>query len=437
MPDNRLLSQQHMLILGAALFGITCLYSSRNPFNKNKDEDEELDPTDYAARARQILRSTPLIDGHNDFPFLLRQQLKGKIYDHDFLTERLASHSDFKKMREGMMGGQFWSVFVPVPEDLVPGADLNDEGRRRMELNEPNWAVRDTLEQIDLTKRMVAHYPSMFDLCTDPASVRRAHAQGKIASMIGMEGGHQTGNSLGALRLFFEAGVRYMTITHNSDNAFGTCWKSVDLETGKDAGLTNFGQDCIREMNRLGMMVDLSHVSPKTMRDVLKVARAPVICSHSGAYSVNKHLRNVPDDVIRALKQNGGIVMVPAIAPFMNWEHPEEATIEDMIDHILWIAELAGWSHVGLGSDFDGYTEVVKGLEDTSKWPNLIERLLARGNVTDQQARLLVGENLLRVWKDVDRVAETIQKQGELPCEEYWGGRLWEPENMDVPRLFP
>ncbi len=203
----------------------------------------------------------------------------------------------------------------------------------------------------------------MFELCTDPASVRRAHAQGKIASMIGVEGGHQTGNSLGALRLFFESGVRYMTLTHNSDNAIGTCWKSVDLENGKDAGLTNFGQNCIREMNRLGMLVDLSHVSPQTMRDVLEVARAPAIFSHSGAYSVNKHLRNVPDDVIRALKDNGGIVMVPAIAPFMNWEHPEEATVEDMIDHILWIAELVGWDHVGLGSDFDGYTAVLKGLE--------------------------------------------------------------------------
>jgi membrane dipeptidase len=210
---------------------------------------------------------------------------------------------------------------------------------------------------------MIAQYPSLFELCTDAASVRRAHAKGKIASMIGVEGGHQTGNSLGALRMFFESGVRYMTITHNSDNAFGTCWKSVDLESGKDAGLTSFGQDCIREMNRLGMMVDLAHVSPKTMRDVLRVARAPVIFSHSGAYSVNKHLRNVPDDVIKALKTNGGIVMIPAIAPFMNTDHPDEATVEDMIDHILWVADLAGWGHVGLGSDFDGSTMVVKGLE--------------------------------------------------------------------------
>ena len=203
----------------------------------------------------------------------------------------------------------------------------------------------------------------MFELCTDAASVRRAHTNGKIASMIGVEGGHQTGNSLGALRLFFESGVRYMTITHNSDNAFATCWKSVDLESGKDGGLTRFGQDCIREMNRLGMMVDLAHVSPETMRGVLRVARAPVIFSHSGAYSCNKHLRNVPDDVIRAMKDNGGILMIPAIALFMNTEHHEDATVEDVIDHILHVVELAGWDHVGLGSDFDGSTSIVRGLE--------------------------------------------------------------------------
>lgn len=203
----------------------------------------------------------------------------------------------------------------------------------------------------------------MFELCTDAASVRRVHKQGKIASMIGVEGGHQTGNSLGALRIFFESGVRYMTITHNSDNAFGTCWKSVDPATGKDAGLSKFGQECIREMNRLGMMVDLAHVSPNTMRGVLEVARAPVIFSHSGAYSVTKHGRNVPDDVIRSMKTNGGILMIPAVNAFMNLDHPEDATVEDMIDHILWVVELAGWEHVGLGSDFDGYTGTVKGLE--------------------------------------------------------------------------
>lgn len=181
--------------------------------------------------------------------------------------------------------------------------------------------------------------------------------------MIGIEGGHQTGDSLGALRQLFDMGARYMTMTHNCDNSFATCHMSWNQETGEDAGLTEFGKYAIWEMNRLGMMVDLSHVSPKTMRQVLEVTKAPVIFSHSGAYDVNKHSRNVPDDVIAGLKMNGGIVMVPAISPFMNSEHPEDATIEDVVDHILHVVHVAGWEHVGLGSDFDGSTMVVKGLE--------------------------------------------------------------------------
>ncbi|EXJ89928.1 hypothetical protein A1O3_02995 [Capronia epimyces CBS 606.96] len=400
-------------------------------------KEESIDAKDYLGRAKRILQNSPLIDGHNDFPFLLRQQLHGEIYGHDFEAETLASHTDLWKMRDGMMGGQFWSVYVPCPEDLVPGVDLDDPNKRVPDLNEPNWAVRDTLEQIDLTKRLVARYPAFLEFCTNPSCVRRAHKQGRIASMIGIEGGHQLGNSLGALRLFFETGARYVTLTHNCDNAFGTSWISVNQTAGTDSGLTKFGHSFVREMNRLGMMVDLAHVSPNTMRHVLRVAKAPVIFSHSGSYSMQKHLRNVPDDVLKVLVPNGGIVMVPAISFFMNTNHPEDATVEDVVDHILWIAHVAGWEHVGLGSDFDGSTSVVHGLEDTSQWPKLIARLLARGNVTDQQAQLLVGENLLRVWDDIERVARLSQQGAQLPCEESWEDRVWEVENQDVPRLFP
>lgn len=223
--------------------------------------------------------------------------------------------------------------------------------------------MRDTLEQIDITKRLVEQYPDSLELCFSPECVRRVHKSGKVASMIGIEGGHQTGNSLGALRLLYETGARYMTLTHNCDNAFGTSWVNMDLKTGKDAGLTDFGRAFVSEANRLGLFVDISHVSHRTMRDVLEVARAPVIFSHSGAYSVHDHLRNVPDDVLRGLKQNGGVIMVPVISLFLNSKHPEEATVEDVIDHILWIADIAGWEHVGLGSDFDGSTFVVKGIE--------------------------------------------------------------------------
>lgn len=316
----------------------------------------------YLALAESILRQTPLIDGHNDLPFLLRQQLKAKIYDQDFNAGTFNNHADIRRMKQGLMGGQFWSVYMPVPRYLAPGADENDDRTPHLDLNEPNWAVRDTLEQIDVTKRMIEYYPDDLQLCTEPDSVRHAHSLGKIASMIGVEGGHQTGNSLGALRMFFESGARYMTLTHNADNAFGTSWVSVDLEKGIDRGLTDFGKSCVLEMNRMGMMVDLSHVSPNTMRNALEVAKAPVIFSHSGAYGVTKHLRNAPDDVVLKVKENGGIIMVPAVTRFVS-ENPDGATVDDMIKHIMHIADLIGWEHVGLGSDFDGTKDIIKGLE--------------------------------------------------------------------------
>jgi membrane dipeptidase len=335
-------------------------------------------------RAKRLLRTTPLIDGHNDFPFLLRQQLHNQIYDHD-LRDNLSCHTSLEKMRRGMMGGQFWSVYVPNPEELrlsPPESDGQENGDasnghtcgcehvrsgklRSLGLNEPNWAVRDTLEQIDITHRLIEAYPSYLKLCTTAAEVRNAFAEGRIASMLGIEGGHSTGNSLGALRLFYNMGVRYMTITHNSDNAFGTSWITVDpaVPGAKDHGLTKFGESCVTEMNRLGMLVDLSHVSAETMRGALKVAKAPVIYSHSSAWTMTRHGRNAPDDVLQTVKTNGGVVMVPAVAPFLREGDYSEANVEDMLDHIVYIANLIGWEHVGLGSDFDGTTLITKGFE--------------------------------------------------------------------------
>lgn len=219
------------------------------------------------------------------------------------------------------------------------------------------------MEQIDITKRLIAHYPGLLEYCTDAVCVQRAHKAGKIASMIGVEGGHQTGGSLGVLRLFFESGVRYMTLTHNCDNAFATSCVSSGLKHGKDVGLTKFGEAAVLEMNRLGMMVDLSHVSPNTMRSAIRFSRAPVIFSHSAAFNLSQHVRNVPDDVLMSLKDNGGLVMVPAVSLFLDWENPDGKTVDDLIDHILHIVKLAGWEHVGLGSDFDGSVKVLEGLE--------------------------------------------------------------------------
>lgn len=183
--------------------------------------------------------------------------------------------------------------------------------------------------------------------------------------MLGIEGGHSTGNSLGALRLFYNTGVRYMTITHNSDNAFGTSWITVDPQVpgAEDHGLSSFGEACVGEMNRLGMLVDLSHVSAETMRGALRVAKAPVIYSHSAAWALTNHGRNVPDDVLEMVKHNRGVVMVPAVEPFLRKEGQSEAKVEDMLNHIVYIASKIGWEHVGLGSDFDGTTLIIKGLE--------------------------------------------------------------------------
>jgi membrane dipeptidase len=241
--------------------------------------------------------------------------------------------------------------------------------------------------------------------------------------MIGIEGGHQVGGSIGSIRQMFNLGARYITLTHNCDNAFGTSASTV-AAGGLDGGLFKLGYEAVKEMNRLGMMVDLSHVSHRTMRDILSIARAPVIFSHSGAYSVEPHLRHVPDDVLRAVKQNGGIVMAVFVNRFLNMRHPEQANIHDVVDHIFHIAKVCGWECVGLGSDFSGTPHVPIGLEDVSKFPDLIELVMERG-ATDEQVRLLVGENLLRVWENIEQRAREIQATGEKPSEEEYEGRNW------------
>ncbi|KUJ11264.1 uncharacterized protein LY89DRAFT_710354 [Mollisia scopiformis] len=347
-----------------------------------------IDPLDYTARTKHVLSTTPLIDGHNDLPHLIRIELYGKMCDGTFnFNDKLLGHTDVQRMRKGQMGGQFWSVFVECEEEVG--------------IDDPTWIVRDTLEQIDIARRFIEEYPSVFQYCDTPRCAREAHKAGRIASMIGIEGGHQVGNSLGAIRQMYDLGARYITTTHNCDNAFATAASTVAAGR-EDKGLTPFGHEYVKEMNRLGMMIDLSHVSHQTMRDVLSVTQAPVIFSHSGAYSVQKHLRHAPDDVLRGIKANGGIVMAVFVNRFLNMKHPEEATIHDVVDHIMHIAEVAGWKHVGVGSDFSGTPAVPIGLEDVSKYPDLVALLMERG-ATDEQVRMFAGENLLRVWADIER----------------------------------
>lgn len=294
----------------------------------------------------------------------------------------LASHTDLVRMKEGRLGGQFWSVFVECDSKLA-------------QPNDPTHAVRDTLEQIDVARRFIAATPEL-EFCDTSSCVMPAFRRGKVPSMLGAEGLHQAGASIAVIRQLHDLGVRYITLTHNCDNPFATAASTVTA-TGKDAGLSAFGRAAIAEMNRLGMMVDLAHVSHQTMRDVLDVTEAPVIFSHSTCYELSKVYRNAPDDVLVRLRENGGVLMIMFVRQFLDKENPGAANIETVVDHIMHVAEVAGWDHVGIGGDFDGVglTDVADGVNSVADYPALTQAVMRRG-ATDEEIRKLVGENVLR-----------------------------------------
>ncbi|RDW79549.1 dipeptidase-6 [Coleophoma cylindrospora] len=377
---------------------------------------------DNGARVRRVLSRIPLIDGHNDLPYLLRIELQNKIYDRKVLAALRAgvlSHTDISLMKKGQMGGQFWSVYVGCPASDSVGID------------DATWAVRDTLEQIDVTKRFVASFPETFQLCTEAACIRRVFRHGKIASMIGIEGGHQVGNSLANIRQMYDLGARYITTTHNCDNAFGTAASTV-AAGGEDVGATEFGKEYVHEMNRLGMLIDLSHVSHQTMRDILAMSTAPIMFSHSSSFAKHPHLRNVPDDILQLLVQNRGIIMITFV-PYFLTSVPSEASIHHVVEHILHIVSITGWDHVGLGSDFDGLDTVPQGLENVSKYPALLELLLENG-ASEEQIAKLAGENLIRVWEEAEAVSRKMRNI--LPGEGTWEGRKWERTDVGMPFLL-
>jgi len=377
-------------------------------------------------RAKRVLRQTPLIDGHNDLPWRIRQDsiARGNVDEYD-LRKRTPGHTDLDRLKKGMVGAQFWSVYTP--------GEYPDSGYARVEL-----------EQIDIARRMIAKYPDRLALALSPEDIRRDFKRGKIGSLLGLEGGHAIENSLGALRAYYDLGVRYMTLTHNVTLA----WADAALDSAKHGGLTPFGDSVVREMNRLGMLVDLSHVSPGTMSDALNVTQAPVIFSHSGARALVDVARNVPDSILRRVTTNGGIVMIPFVTGFVSpavqlyeqstrplitdlqkkygndtaaisrevkqWRatHPEpRATLSQVADQIDYVRKVAGVDHVGIGSDFDGITEVVQGLEDVSTFPALFAELARRG-WSDSDLRKLAGENLLRVFSQAEAVAKGLQREG-------------------------
>jgi membrane dipeptidase len=335
--------------------------------------------------------------------------------------------TDIPRMRAGLMGGQFWSVWIP--------SDMKGP-----------QAVQTTLEQMDLVKRMAARYPADFEMAYTAADIRRIHQAHKIASMIGIEGGHQINNSLASLRQMYDAGARYMTLTHT----LNTAWADSATDAPAHHGLTPFGIEVVREMNRLGMLVDLSHVSPETMKAALAASEAPVIYSHSSARAIDDHPRNVPDDILRLVAANGGVVMVNfapgyvseernhwdadqaaeatrynsppyvglyigqperAKAALAEWEtkHPRpHATLSQVADHIEHIRQVAGVDHVGLGSDFDGIEDTPTGLEGVDKYPALLEELMRRG-WSDADIAKVAGENVLRVMAAAEKVSVKLR----------------------------
>lgn len=379
-------------------------------------------PIDPAAMKRidRVLKRTPLIDGHNDLPGELRGSYGGRVDNLASGTDRLEKPmmTDMARLKAGRVGGQFWSVYISAS---ITGPE----------------AVRTTLEQIDIARRMIAAYPNDLQLAGTADEIVRAHRRGRVASLLGVEGAHQIGDSLAALRSYYDLGVRYMTLTHNK----ATSVADAATDEPKHGGLSPFGEQVVTEMNRLGMLVDLSHVSPETMDDVLRLTNAPVIFSHSNARGLAPHPRNVPDEVLRKLPANGGVVMVNFYPLFLSEElrqwnarrageearlkslHPESAKavgeglarwdaahprqplgVAAIADHLDHIVKLAGHDHVGLGGDHDGVPYTVVGLEGVDGYPLIFAELIRRG-WSDRDLAKLAGGNVLRAMRQAERVS--------------------------------
>jgi membrane dipeptidase len=379
------------------------------------DEDKAL------VHARQLLKKVILVDGHNDLPWAIRTD---KNHPSDVaafdLNGKVPFQTDLKRMEQGGIGAQFWSVYIPG--EIGTGY------------------ARTQLEQIDIARQVIARYPKL-QFATTVADIRAAHSQGRIASLMGMEGGHAIENSLGALRAYYDLGVRYMTLTHNVN----LDWADSAAKPPEHGGLTKFGEEVVLEMNKIGMLVDLAHVSDDTMDDALRVSKAPVIFSHSSARALCDVPRNVPDSILKRLPANGGVVMVTFVAGFIDpavakvqipaiaeigrrsqgksVEEAEkiseevmgklkmpETSIAMVADHIDHIRKVAGVKNIGLGGDYDGNSQWPKGLEDVSKYPYLFAELIRRG-WSDEDLTLLAGENVLRALAQAETVSRQLSKK--------------------------
>lgn len=379
-------------------------------------------PVVLGERALAIHRSAPVFDGHNDLPGELTELVRQGFAGCDIAQPQPQFHTDIPRLRRGGVGAQFWSVYVPASTE------------------QSGDALERTLEQVDLVHRMVARYPDVFELARTADDVERIRDDGRIACTMGIEGGYSIEGSLAFLRMFYALGVRYMTLTHSDT----TAWADSATDDPRHGGLSPFGEDVVREMNRLGMLVDISHVSVETMEDVLRISKAPVIASHSSAYAIAAHPRNVPDHVLRLVAANGGVVMVNFSSGFV---HPESAkktagmfkvmreyrerypdaterrarldewfaslqlergTVRDVVDHIEHIARVAGVDHVGIGSDYDGISMLPEQLDDVAHYPYITQELLDRG-WSEHDIRKVLGLNVLRALRGAETVARDLR----------------------------
>jgi membrane dipeptidase len=400
--------------------GSLILAPTLNAQTTSPDDRQAVVMTD---RGREVHATCIVIDGHNDLPYQIRKDADSSFDQLDIAKPQPDLHTDIPRLRTGGMGAQFWSAFVP--------ATTIEEG----------GATRYSLEQVDLIHRMIARYPDTFEMADTADDIDRIHAEGKIASMIGLESGHGIEESLGTLRMFYTLGVRYMTLTHSDSLS----WCDAATDEPISGGLSAFGEEVVLEMNRLGMLVDISHISADSMRHVLRVSQAPIIASHSGANAIAEHARNVPDDVLVSIKDNGGVVMVNFFSGYVEPEaakimakmfdvdrelyakYPDKneykkakdawreanpypsGTIHDMIDHIDHIVKVAGIDHVGLGSDYDGVSRLPDQLDDVASYPYITQALLNRGYDEDS-VRKVMGGNLMRALRDAEQVAREMSK---------------------------
>jgi len=363
-------------------------------------------------------------DGHNDFPIWIRAFYQNHIYQQNFSDgQNLFGQVDFRRLREGKIRGQFWSVYVEWyvlrEPTLYPSSALYINAQCLSPKEAGNYStevyheiVHDTIQQIDLVYRLIKEFPDHLQHAFSAGDVRSDFASsGRISSLLGIEGLHQIGNSASILRMYHALGVRYATLSHTCHNAFAD---SEEPHRPLHNGLSQTGVAMVKEMNRLGMIVDLSHTSFATQRSALAVSEAPVIFSHSNAYALCNHTRNVPDDVLLALQENGGVIMV-TFYPAFTAQNRTEASLDNVADHIQYIGELIGYDHVGIGSDFDGMDHGPKGLEDVSKYPDLVAELLRRG-IPRKSVEGITGKNILRVFHEVEGIAR--RKTGLKPLED-------------------